>query len=53
MNRGRRGEEIFTGKNDYNAFIVKGSNLLLSLAKFYCIIMLCPDLDGGRTKLTY
>jgi REP element-mobilizing transposase RayT len=21
MNRGRRGEEIFTGKNDYNAFI--------------------------------
>jgi len=21
MNRGRRGEEIFTGKNDYNPFI--------------------------------
>ena len=21
MNRGRRGEEVFTGKNDYNAFI--------------------------------
>jgi len=79
MNRGRRGEEIFTGKNDYNTFIelfkelvedynvkiaayclmtnhyhllvqtpdankvVKGSNLLLSLANFYCITVLCPD----------
>jgi len=23
--------------------VVKGSNLLLSLANFYCITMLCPD----------
>ncbi len=31
MNRGRRGEEIFTGKNDYNAFI----ELLKELAEDY------------------
>jgi len=27
----------------HNKMIVKGSNLLLSLASFYCITMLCPD----------
>ena len=31
MNRGRRGEEVFEGKNDYNAFI----DLLKDLVKEY------------------
>ena len=30
-------------KQEYDNLKVKGSNLLLSLANFYCITMLCPD----------
>ena len=43
MNRGRRGEEIFTGKNDYTAFIellkelVEDYNVKIGYCQLLCV----------------
>ena len=59
MNRGRRGEEIFTGKNDYNAFIellkelfedynVKTAACCL-MSNHYHLLVQTPDANISRS----
>jgi REP element-mobilizing transposase RayT len=59
MNRGRRGEEIFTGKNDYNAFIdlLKGLfedyNVKIAayclMSNHYHLLVQTPDANISRS----
>ncbi|MBW2194722.1 MAG: transposase [Deltaproteobacteria bacterium] len=59
MNRGRRGEEIFTGKNDYNAFIellkelVEDYNVRISayclMSNHYHLLVQTPDANISRS----
>jgi REP element-mobilizing transposase RayT len=60
MNRGRRGEKVFEGKNDYNAFIdllkelVEDYNVKIAayclLSNHYHLLVQTPDanVEGGR-----
>ena len=59
MNRGRRGEEIFTGKNDYNAFIellkelVEDYNVKIAayclMTNHYHLLVQTPDANISRS----
>jgi len=59
MNRGRRGEEIFTGKNDYNAFIellkelVEDYNVKIAayclMSNHYHLLIQTPDANISRS----
>ena len=59
MNRGRRGEEIFTGKNDYTAFIellkelVEDYNVKIAayclMTNHYHLLVQTPDANISRS----
>ncbi len=61
MNRGRRGEKVFEGKNDYNAFIdllkelVEDFNVNIAtyclLSNHYHLLVQTPDANISRSMI--